>query len=80
MIDLAGGEMLKHEAMRRQSMGGGLYFRRLKERAVEFLDHGGYLSVIGKNNLFPAEKNAIEEIYPRLDSEICGNGEKRSDV
>jgi sulfate permease, SulP family len=70
-IDVAGAEMLAHEAARRRQMGGGLYFYRLKDAPRGLLERGGYLDIIGRENLFPVKVRAIGEIYRRLDTEIC---------
>lgn len=70
-IDIAGAEMLAHEAARRKEMGGGLYFYRLKDAPRAFLERGGYLEIIGRENLFPVKVRAIGEIYRRLDSAVC---------
>jgi SulP family sulfate permease len=70
-IDLAGAEMLSREARRRRSLGGGLYFYRMKDSARETLARGGYLDDIGKESLFPVKSRPVSEIYRKLDAEIC---------
>lgn len=72
-VDVAGAEMLAREALRRRRMGGGLYFYRLKDAPRELLERGGYLDIIGRENVFPVKTRAIAKIYPRLDPEICRN-------
>jgi sulfate permease, SulP family len=70
-VDVAGAEMLTQEARRRRTLGGGLYFYRLKDAPRSFLERGGYLDEIGRENLFPVKTRAVGEIYRRLDTEIC---------
>jgi SulP family sulfate permease len=70
-IDIAGAEMLAHEARRRKTLGGGLYFYRLKETARETLEKTGVLDQIGRENLFPVRSRPIETLYPKLDPELC---------
>jgi sulfate permease, SulP family len=70
-VDIAGAEMLAQEARRRRSLGGGLYFYRLKEAPRSLLEVGGYLAEIGHENLFPVKTRPVSEIYRRLDTEIC---------
>ena len=70
-IDVAGAEMLAHEANRRKKRGGGLYFYRLKDEARRLLERGGYLAAIGPDHVFPVKVRAVGEIYKRLDPEIC---------
>jgi SulP family sulfate permease len=70
-IDIAGAEMLAHEARRRRALGGGLYFYRLKDAPRAVLERGGYMKDIGAENVFPVKTRAVAELYPRLDSEIC---------
>ncbi len=70
-VDLAGGEMLVQEAKRRKKMGGGLYFKGVKEGACEMIKKGGYIKDIGDENIFKSKTTAITTIYGKLDSEIC---------
>jgi len=70
-IDVAGAEMLVQEAKYWQTQGGGLYLCGLKLEAENFLQRGGYLDEIGKQNLFIAKKTAIAEILKHLDQQFC---------
>jgi SulP family sulfate permease len=93
-VDIAGAELLTHEAQRRRRMGGGLYFYRMKDSARHFLERGSYLDVIGRANVFDVRNPPMDSIYPKLDATICRtcqlrifrqckimlpNGEARSD-
>ena len=71
VVDVSGAELLAREAKRRRAMGGGLYFYFMKDAVYEFLDRGGYLPAIGKENLFGPRDDVIGTLYRRLDSEIC---------
>ena len=70
-VDIAGAELLTHDAQRRRGMGGGLYFYRMKDSTRNFLERGGYLDVIGRKNLFDARDLPMDTIYPKLDVTIC---------
>ena len=70
-VDMAGAEMLAAEARRRRSMGGGLYFYRMKDAVQRLLARGGYLKDIGEERLFPVKSRPVSAIYERLDPEIC---------
>ena len=70
-VDIAGAELLTHEAQRRRRMGGGLYLYRMKDSARHFLERGGYMDVIGRNNVFDVRDAPMDAIYPKLDSAIC---------
>lgn len=70
-VDVAGAELLAHEAKRRRRSGGGLYFYRLKDEVMGLLRRGGYLKDIGQENMFPVKRSPIAAIYPKLDSAIC---------
>lgn len=70
-VDMAGAEMLVHEARRRKRIGGGIYFYRLKDTVLSFLRRGGYIEDISEENVFPVKTRPIAAIYRRLDSEIC---------
>lgn len=70
-VDVAGAELFAHEAKRRQRLGGGLYFYRLKDEVIQLLNRGGHLNQIGRDNVFPVKVRAISAIYPKLDVAIC---------
>jgi SulP family sulfate permease len=70
-VDVAGAEMLVAEARRRRSLGGGLYFYRMKDEVRALLQRGGYLQVLGNESLFPVKQRVIANIYPKLDADIC---------
>lgn len=70
-VDVAGAELLAHEADRRRRLGGGLYLYRLKDEVVALMSRGQYLDTIGRDNIFPVRVRATGRIYGRLDAEIC---------
>ena len=70
-IDLAGAEMLVHEAKRFKSLGGGLYFYGIKSKVCDFIDKGGFITAIGKENFFQSKRDALSHIYERLDRKTC---------
>jgi len=70
-IDIAGAEMLTQEARRREKLGGGLYFYRVKDSVCGTLRKGPYIADIGSENIFPPKSRPIEDIYPRLNSDLC---------
>ncbi|MEH6473103.1 MAG: SulP family inorganic anion transporter [Halopseudomonas sp.] len=70
-IDIAGAEMLMHEAKRRRANGGGLYLTNLKQGAYGFLKQSGYLESIGQANIFNSKGQAISSIHRFLQKQIC---------
>ena len=70
-VDVAGAEMLLQEASRRRRLGGGLYFYRFKDEAMQLMEKGGYTDAIGKDHFFPVKVSPVAGIYARLDPEIC---------
>ncbi len=76
-VDIAGAEMLAQEAKRRKKIGGGLYFYRMKDGVYGLLRKDRLILDIGDENIFPAKTRPIENIYPRLDAEICRTCEAR---
>ena len=76
-IDIAGAEMLAQEARRREKIGGGLYFYRIKESVCGTLRKGPYIRDVGDENIFPTKSRPIETIYTKLDSDICRNCQVR---
>ena len=76
-IDVAGAEMLAHEASLRRKAGGQLYFHQLHDSAQELLERGGYLEDVGTENIFFTKGEAISEVFQRLDRGICVRCDKR---
>jgi SulP family sulfate permease len=72
-IDLAGAEMLSKEAARRRRMGGGLYLVGVQPSFYGMLNRGGHAEQVGRENIFDHKGEAIQAIYPRLDTDICRN-------
>lgn len=70
-VDIAGAELLTHEAQRRRRIGGDLYFYRMKDSARHFLERGGYLDIIGRGNVFDVRDIPMDIIYPKLDVSMC---------
>jgi SulP family sulfate permease len=70
-VDVAGAEMLEHEARRRRKLGGGLYFYRCNDTIYQFLRKADKLDNIGAGGFFPAMSNWIKPIYSTLDADIC---------
>ena len=70
-VDIAGAELLTQEAQRLRRTGGGLYFYRMKDSARNFMERGGYLDIIGRENVFDVRDIPMDAIYPKLDSTIC---------
>ncbi len=70
-IDIAGAEMLMHEAQRRREKGQALYLTNLKRQVSDYLERDEYLQAIGADAIFRSKGEAIEQIYSRLDPEIC---------
>jgi SulP family sulfate permease len=70
-IDLAGAELLAKEAGRRRKLGGGLYLVGVQPDFCEMLRRSGQVDAVGEDQIFRHKGEAIQAIYPRLDSDIC---------
>lgn len=76
-IDVAGAEMLAHEAKRRRETGGGLYFSNIKLRARHIFERGGYLKTINPERIFEIKTDAIKAIFIELDKPTCEHCQAR---
>lgn len=72
-IDLSGADMLVQEVKRWRKGGGDIYFCKLKGQVSTFLEKGDFLEKIGEDHIFATKREAITEIYKRLDRGICAN-------
>lgn len=70
-IDVAGGELLAHEAKIARDAGRAVYLCNLKPAVRGVLSRGNLLDAIGRDNVFETKDDAIRAIYARLDSERC---------
>jgi SulP family sulfate permease len=70
-VDIAGAELLSGEAKRRRARGGALYFHGLREGASRILQRSPFVEAIGKDALQPSKREAIANIFGRLDPEVC---------
>lgn len=70
-IDVAGAELLAQEARRRRSQRGCLYLCEIQSQAYRVLERGGYLDIIGKEQIFVSQKEAIHKLIPAADEMIC---------
>ncbi len=70
-IDVAGAEMLAQEAKRRRSLQGNMYLTKVKMRAHDMFERGGYLHEIKAENIFNSKDVAIHSILSQLDQEVC---------
>ncbi len=70
-IDMAGAELLIHLAKERERAGGQLYFYDMKEGICSHFKFLEYLLDLGTDNIFVSKKEAIAEIFDRLDRSIC---------
>jgi len=70
-LDVSGAELLVEEAANWRDRGGALYISGLRIENRMFLKQGGYLDMIGRENVFLSKKQAIPAIKRRLDAERC---------
>lgn len=71
LIDISGAEMLAREARKWNQRGGGFNICGLNLEDKMFLKRGGYLDVIGRQNIFHSKKTALPVILKRLSQERC---------
>jgi len=43
----------------------------MKDSARHFLERGGYMDIIGRENVFDVRESPMDAIYPKLDTSIC---------
>jgi SulP family sulfate permease len=70
-VDIAGAELLAHEARRRRAAGGGLYLHGLRHEAERLLRKEPFIDAIGAGNIFATKDQAIRTIFDRLDRDTC---------
>lgn len=70
-IDVAGAEFLEQEAERKRREGAHLYLLRVKPGVRNFLERGGYLEKIGRDNLFVSRSAGIASAVAAMPADHC---------
>lgn len=70
-IDAAGAELWEQERVRREAMGGALYFHRPRPEVLSVWQRSGFIERLGADHLFADKRSAIAAIVPQLDAGIC---------
>lgn len=76
-VDVAGAELLAHEAQQRAAAGGRLYFYSLRQPVRDMLERAGHLQSIDAANVFASKDQAIAGVFVRLDRDVCSRCTKR---
>ena len=77
LIDMSGAELFVQQAELWKNQGGKIYICSLRLQARNFLERGGYKKSIGEDAFFETKEEAINEIYNRLNKDICALCEQR---
>jgi SulP family sulfate permease len=73
LVDVAGAELLVQEAQRLRRDGRSLYLFRIKPGVKKFLERGGYLDEIGRDNVFESKGTGLAAVVERMDHTKCNN-------
>ncbi|MBI5920875.1 MAG: SulP family inorganic anion transporter [Betaproteobacteria bacterium] len=76
-IDVAGADLLAHEAERRRKAGGGMYFFGLRETPLKMLGKAAFSERLGAMVNFPSTSMATSALVPTLDPAICATCKAR---
>ena len=76
-VDIAGGQALGQEALKRRGRGGRLYLIHVKRGLWKPMERCGCLDVVGPNNVFQSKSAAITGIYQQLDKSVCAGCDRR---
>ena len=68
-LDASGEEVVHHLIDRLKASGITLVFSGLKKQVLDVMRNTGLFELVGQNNIFPTEDQAINAIYERLGDE-----------
>lgn len=72
-VDLPGGELLIEEAQRRHKRGGSFHLQTTTPRTISKLGRFKVMEALTKHHIHLSKGEAIAEIVPMLDENICAN-------
>ncbi len=72
-VDLPGGELLIEEAQRRHKRGGSFHLQTTTPRTISKLGRFKVMEALTKHHIHLSKGEAIAEIVPMLDDDICAN-------
>lgn len=72
-VDLPGGELLIEEAQRRHKRGGSFHLQTTTPRTISKLGRFKVMEALTKHHIHLSKGEAIAEIVPLLDVDICAN-------
>ena len=70
-VDVAGADMLAHEARAMAESGVALHLTNLKAPVRAVLEASGVMEVLGRTRIHIAKADALRAIYAELDVAIC---------
>lgn len=76
-IDMPGAKLLIAEAQRRRARGGALYITVRQRQIQGSFGRNGVIAAIGSHAAYANKGEAIQDIVPRLDPEVCAKCDKR---
>jgi sulfate permease, SulP family len=72
-LDASGEEVIHHLVERLRSVGMEIIFSGLKKQVLDVMRHTGLFELIGQQNIFATEGQAIAAIYERLGDAAAGD-------
>ncbi len=72
-LDASGEEVVHHLVSRLRDGGMDIVFSGLKKQVLDVMRHTGLFELIGQDNIFATEDQAIEAIYERLGDSAAGD-------
>lgn len=70
-IDLAGAQLWAAEMRARRAMGGDLYFHRPRSQVMRMWRDTGFVEQLGTDHIYPTKREALADIYTKLDPAVC---------
>jgi len=72
-LDASGEEVVRHLVQRLRDSGVELVFSGLKKQVLDIMRTTGLIDLVGQNNIFATEDQAISAIYERLGNEAAAD-------
>lgn len=77
LMDLSGVELLREQVKYYRDQGGDIFLSNVNSMVRRKMERSGFVKFIGEKNIFDSKRDAISNIYLKMDKNICAGCKNR---